>query len=161
MVVVSNSTPLICLARIDNLTLLKSIFKEIAIPNAVYEEVYKKGKTREQFKTLNEADWIKIVEIKNQFAVNFLLDELDMGESETIVLAEELKADWVLMDERLGRRKLTYLGLNKIGTLGVLLKAKEMNLIKSIKPLLNKLRDSGFRFSEKLFNEILKNAGES
>ena len=58
-----------------------------------------------------------------------LLDEIDLGEAETIVLARELGADWVLMDEKKGRRKLTEMGLPKIGTVGILLKAKQVGLL--------------------------------
>jgi predicted nucleic acid-binding protein len=68
--------------------------------------------------------WIKKVAVKDRLAVDVLLDELDLGEAETIVLARELNADWVLMDERKGRRKVAELGIQKIGTIGILLKAK-------------------------------------
>jgi predicted nucleic acid-binding protein len=62
-----------------------------------------------------------------------LLDELDLGEAETIVLARELGADWVLMDEKKARRKVTELGLNRVGTVGILLKAKQMGLLPQIR----------------------------
>ena len=61
--------------------------------------------------------------VQDRLAVEVLLDELDLGEAETIVLAREIGADWVLMDEKKGRRKLTQLGLRKIGTVGILLRA--------------------------------------
>jgi predicted nucleic acid-binding protein len=64
--------------------------------------------------------------------VDVLLDELDLGETATIVLARELKANWVLMDEKKGRRKLDQLGMAKIGTLGLLLKAKQSGLLSTI-----------------------------
>ena len=56
-----------------------------------------------------------------------LLDEMDLGEVETIILAREMNADWVLMDERKGRRKLDQLNIPKIGTIGVLLKARQLD----------------------------------
>ena len=75
---------------------------------------------------VSTATWIKTVSIKDRLAVELLLDEMDLGEAEAIVLARELGADWVLMDEKKGRRKLTQMGLKKIGTLGILLKAKQV-----------------------------------
>ena len=89
-----------------------------------------------------------------------LLDELDLGESETIVLAHEIHADWVLMDEKKGRRKLDQLGLRKIGTVGILLKATEVGLISIIRSELEKLRSKGFSLSNGLIKAVLKRAGE-
>jgi hypothetical protein len=60
---------------------------------------------------VSTASWIETLVVRDRLAVKILLDELDLGEAETIVLAEEIGADWVLMDERKGRRKLAQLGL--------------------------------------------------
>lgn len=64
------------------------------------------------------------MEVQVRLVVDVLLDELDLGRAETIVLARERDADWVLMDEKKGRRKSNQLGMQKIGTVGILLKAK-------------------------------------
>jgi predicted nucleic acid-binding protein len=88
------------------------------------------------------------------------LDELDLGESETIVLAKELNANWVLMDEKKGRRKLTQLGLQKIGTLGLLLKAKEIGLLTEIRSHIEKLNRTGFNLNEKVIHSVLQQANE-
>ena len=71
-----------------------------------------------------------------------------------------MAADWVLMDERKGRRKLTELGIQKIGTVGILLKAKKVGLLQNIKPDLFKLRDNGFSISQYVIDIILKQADE-
>ena len=89
-----------------------------------------------------------------------LLDELDLGEAETIVLAIELGADWVLMDERKGRRKVSQLGLNKIGTLGILLRAKRAGYISSLKEEVERLRERGFSISDSVIKAVLEEAGE-
>ena len=89
-----------------------------------------------------------------------MLDELDLGEAETIVLAHELKADWVLMDERKGRRKLTQLGFAKIGTGGLLLKAKQAGFIAELKPNLERLRREGFSISQTVIDALLAEAKE-
>jgi predicted nucleic acid-binding protein len=112
MTVVSNTTPLIGLASIQKFELLKQLFGEIHIPQAVYSEAVVKGHEEGGAKNeVSEASWIKVVSVKDKLAVKVLLDELDDGEAETIILAEELAADWVLMDERKGRRKLAELGI--------------------------------------------------
>ena len=93
-------------------------------------------------------------------AVVALLDELDQGEAETIVLAQELNAEWVLMDEKAGRRKLTEMGINKIGTLGILLRAKSAGLLSTVRPDIEKLRAQHFSISQAVIDAILKEADE-
>jgi predicted nucleic acid-binding protein len=85
---------------------------------------------------------------------------MDLGEVETIILAGEMKADWVLMDERKGRRKLTQLQIPKIGTVGILLKAKQLGLISTLKPEIEKLQNSGFAIAQSVISEVMKQAGE-
>jgi len=129
MIVVSDTTPLIGLASIDRLELLQELFGEVYIPQAVFDETVTFGRENSKAKQLVlKANWIHVVEVKDHLAINVLLDEMDLGEVETIILAGEMNADWVLMDEKKGRRKLSQLNIPKIGTLGILLKAKEIGL---------------------------------
>lgn len=106
------------------------------------------------------ATWIQAVPVKDRLAVEVLLDEMDRGEAETIVLARELHADWVLMDEKKGRRKLAELGLQKIGTLGILLKAKQVGLLPVIRPDIEQLRQKGFSISQDVIDAVLHQAHE-
>lgn len=134
MIVVSDTTPLIGLASIGRLELLYELFDEVYIPQAVFDETVTSGREEGKAKqAVATANWIHVVEVKDRLAVNVLLDEMDLGEVETIVLASELNADWVLMDEKKGRRKLSQLNIPKIGTLGILLKAKQLGLIPILK----------------------------
>jgi predicted nucleic acid-binding protein len=110
---------------------------------------------------VKQASWIHTVEIQDRLAVEVLADELDKGESQTVILAREMKASWVLMDERLARRKLEALDIPRIGTLGILLKAKELGLIAAVKPHLDKLRSRGFRLTRLVYKATLARAGES
>ena len=161
MIVVSDTTPLIGLASIGRLELLRELFEEVYIPQAVFDETVTHGRTESKAKAeVSKAKWIHVVEVKDRLAVNVLLDEMDLGEVETIILASEMNADWVLMDERKGRRKLTQLNIPKIGTLGILLKAKQLGRISSIKSEIKDLQKTGFSISPLVVREVLKIAGE-
>ena len=132
MIVVSNTTPLIAFASLNRFDLLHGLFTEIAVPQAVYSEALKAGrKSSSPREELQTATWLKRVTVRDQLAVNLLLDELDRGEAEAIVLAHELKADWVLMDEKKGRRKLAQLHIPHVGTAGLLLWAKREGLLRN------------------------------
>ena len=161
MIVVSNTTPLIGLASIQRFDLLREIFGELIIAQAVYDEAVVAGREVGGAKReVSTATWIRTINVKDRLAVDVLLDELDLGEAETIVLARELGADWVLMDEKKGRRKLTQLGLQKIGTLGILLKAKQVGLIPALRPELDLLRQRGFGVSQGVIDAVLRQANE-
>lgn len=161
MIVVSDTTPLIGLASIGQLDLLRELFGEVYIPQAVFDETVTHGREASKAKLeVSKADWIHIVEVKDRLAVNVLLDEMDLGEVETIILASEMNADWVLMDEKKGRRKLAQLNIPKIGTLGILLKAKQFGLIAVLKPEIEELQRSGFSISHLVVEQVLEMAGE-
>ena len=161
MIVVSNTTPLIGLATIGRFALLQQLFGEIHIAQAVFDEAVTAGREDGGAKReVSAAAWVKIVPVTDRLAVEVLLDELDIGEAETIVLARELKANWVLMDEKKGRRKLSQLGISKIGTLGLLLKAKQSGLLSVIQPKVERLRQQGFSVSSSVVDVILTEAGE-
>lgn len=161
MIVVSNTTPLIGLAIIERFDLLHQLFGEIHIPRAVFDESVSKGREEGGAKRqVSSAKWIKTSRIRERLAVEVLLDEMDLGEAETIVLAREIHADWVLMDEKKGRRKLNELRLKKIGTVGILLKAKRAGLVTSIRPDLEQLREHGFSISQNVIDAVLRQAKE-
>lgn len=161
MIVVSDTTPLIGLASIGRLEPLLELFGEVYIPQAVYDETVTFGREEGIAKqAVASADWIHVVEVKNRLAVDILLDEMDLGEVETIILAGEMNADWVLMDEKKGRRKLMQLNIPKIGTIGILLKAKQLGLIPTLKSEIEKLQNSSFAISQSVVSEVLKLAGE-
>jgi hypothetical protein len=161
MIVVSNTTPLIGLASIQRFELLEQLFGEVHIPEAVYHEAVVTGREAGGAKhEVSGATWIKRASIMDRLAVEVLLDELDTGEAEVIVLAREMRADWVLMDERKGRRKLAHMGIRKIGTLGILLKAKQVGLLPAIQPEIEKLQQQSFSMSQEIIAAILREANE-
>jgi hypothetical protein len=155
---VSNTTPIICLLKLNRLELLQKIYKQIYIPTAVYNEI-EAGKAKIYYKDLSEIDWVNIIEIQDKQAVKYFLD-LDAGEAEAIVLATELNADLIILDEKLGRFHAKHADLKVTGTIGLLIKAKSEGLIEKLKPLLNELIDKEVWINEKLKNEILKKVGE-
>jgi hypothetical protein len=161
MIVISNTTPLIGLASIGRFDLLRELFGEISIAQAVYDEAVVAGReSGGARREVSSAKWIQTPTVQDRLAVEVLLDEMDPGEAETIVLARELGADWVLMDEKKGRRKLAQLGLPKIGTVGILLKAKQIGLLATVRPEIEKLRQKGFSLSQEVVDAVPSRAGE-
>lgn len=161
MIVVSNTTPLIGLAIVNRFNLLRRYFDEIFIAQAVYDEAVSAGREIGGAKQeILNAAWIKVAQVKDRLAVDVLLDELDIGEAETIILARELQAELVLMDETKGRRKLTQLNLAKTGTVGILLKARLDGLIPALKPELELLRQHHFSISQQVIDHVLLQVGE-
>lgn len=156
--VVTNTTPIISLLKLNKLEILKYLYQNIYIPLAVYNEV-EAGKTTEYYKDLSKIDWIKIEEIKDENAIKYFLD-LDLGEAEAIVLATELKADLIVLDEKLGRYHAKHADLKITGTIGILIKAKKEGLISELKPLLNELSEKNVWISEKLKKVILEKVKE-
>lgn len=149
--------PIIALAQIGQLERLRDLFNQILIPPAVHAEI----KDETSVTALNAAEWIYVKSVRNVIAVQLLKEELDAGESEAIVLAQEISADLSLFDERAATRKARKLGLKTIGTLGVLLMAKKQGLIPLLRPQLDALHHTGFHMSDTLYNQVLRSAGES
>lgn len=160
MTVVSDAGPLIALARIERTRLLPRLYGDIVIPPSVHEEVIGRDKERKGAETLANAEWLRRVPISNQTGVLLLRERLDAGESEAVVLALELDADLLLIDEAPGRKTAGARGITVTGTLGVLLFAKEQELIDEVNPVLDRLVKAGFHVSEDLYREILRMAGE-
>lgn len=107
------------------------------------------------------APWLKVVSVRDAQQVASFRLQLDQGESEAIVLHQELWADLLLIDELKGRRIAAEAGIPTTGLLGVLLKAKQQGLLHSLKEELNFLaRLTTFHCSETLAERILREAGE-
>ena len=156
--IISNTTPIISLLKVDKLNLLKELYAKIIVPKAVYLEI-ENGKEKPYYHDLTQIDWIEIQEIGNPVSRDFFLD-LDEGEAEVLILAKELNADLVIMDEIMGRRYSKQLGFNLTGTIGILLKAKEEGLIESMKDLLTELTKKGTWLSPKLIKKTIELANE-
>jgi predicted nucleic acid-binding protein len=158
-IAVSNATPLIALAWLKHLDLIPRLFGNVHIPQAVYDEILHNpeavGATE-----LDAVPWLRISPVQDSLAVSLLLDQLDLGESEAIVLAHELQASLLLMDERRGRRRAIQAGLNVVGTLGILIQARRQNLIGPLRLLLDRLQELPFHMSEQLYQDVLRQVRE-
>ncbi len=157
--IVVNSSVIIALSSLGYINKLKPLFKEVVVAKAVYEEICSVGKGLVGSFELEEAAKSCLIEVKdakNQLLVTALLDPLAIGEAETIVLAVEECADGVVLDDKAARSRAIAMKLNVIGTLRILRMMYDAKIIdrREIIQALMKLRETGFRVSDDLVNEI-------
>jgi len=158
MIVVSDTSPITNLWQIGELDLLAQLFGKIIIPYEVYQEPCILAN---QKAFLEKQDWISVQKPVSDQLKQTLSQELDAGEAEAISLAIELKADYLLIDEQLGRRVAGRYGLKIVGIIGILIQAKQQGLINAVKPYLEKLRnEAGFRIHPTLFEQVIQALGE-
>jgi hypothetical protein len=150
-VVVSNSSALIAFDQIGRLELLQALFGQILIPPAVKAETEP---------TVVLPQWVIERPLSQPIPPRILNASLGAGESEAISLALETGAERIILDERTARRLAGALGLSVIGTLGLLLVAKEAGLLTAVRPALDALVGHGFRISTSLYEHLLARAGE-
>lgn len=123
MSIVSNASPLINPARIGKPDLLRQLYGELAIPEAVWHEVVVEGSEQPGAHKVETATWIETRAVADRKLVRALQQELDAGEAEGIVLALEMGPELLLMDEHLGRETARHLGVRCTGLIGVLSEA--------------------------------------
>ncbi len=158
-IVVSNTTPIISLLGIQQFEVLQMLYTQIVVPEAVVREI-ESGKDKDTYINLKKLNWVTVHQVKDKLLLNHLLNDLDEGEAEVIVSAQELNAKLLIIDEKLARNYAHLKGFVCVGTLGVLLKAKEKGHITAIKPLLIKMQANGIWLSETLIKQILNEANE-
>lgn len=161
MIVVSDTSPLCNLALINHLWLLEAIYQIVIIPTLVAEELA--AAKNPAIPAILQLDWIQTRSPTNVTIANQLQRDqgLDTGEANAIALALELNADDLLIDERLGRREARQLGLSIIGILGILVTAKQRNLIPQVQPVMDALiHQASFRVSVQLYQRVLTLANE-
>lgn len=157
MIVVSNTSPLMNLAVINQLKIMEQLYGKVIIPEEVSNELVTAG----IYPLIEKKPWIEKHKVKNKGLSGMLKIELDDGEAEAIALAIELKADLVLIDERLGRNIASRFGQKCIGILGMLMEAKHKGIIASVKPVVDDLiTKAGFWVSNALYLKVLREAGE-
>lgn len=162
MIVVSNTSPLTNLAAIGQFDLLHKLFGELYLPLGVVTELSFGGTQWPGASEVAAANWVHSKPVRNRVVVDALRLDLDLGEAETIALALEMKATLVLLDEQAGRNAAHYFGLKVMGVVGILGRAKKLELIPELRPVLDALRyQAGFYVSEAVYQYGLQLGGES
>ena len=153
MIVVSDTSPVTALLSIGREQILQDLFTEVIIPLAVQNELLRSHPRL--------PEWIRCEAIKNLEYASLLATGLDVGEAESIVLAKEFNADWLLIDERKGRAVAAKEGVSVIGLLGVLALAKKRLILPAVRPILDKLQhDAGMYLSHGVREKLLQAVGE-
>ena len=158
---VADSSCLIGLAQIELFALLRDLFLEVYIPQAVHEEVVVKGRGEPGSNETESAvkdGWISIKAINDGIAVDALRTSLGRGESEVIILCKELRVDYALIDERTARYKAEIMDVKTMGILGLIDLAIEMGFSIDKEKSVKRLREVGFRLSDKLYRKMFSDS---
>jgi len=160
MIIVSDTSVLNAFYKIQQVALLPALYGRVVIPVKVHEELLA-DEALARWLQSSHPGWLEISAIRDTEKAQSLLDDMDVGEAEALVLALELEADTVLMDDHEGRKVARRWGISVVGTLGILLRAKDEGLISKVRPLLRDLIDkANFWVSESLQTEVLRRAKE-
>ncbi len=147
-IIISDTSCLIALSKIEKLDLLKDLYNEIIITSDVYQEF---GGSL--------PDWIIITEVKDKQKQKDLEERLDKGEASSIALALEIDNATLIIDEIKGRKIAQSFNINIIGTIGIILLADKKGLISDVTSLILRLVNKGFRLSDNLIYKIIENYG--
>lgn len=150
--VVADTSPLIVLHQVGQLSLLQRLFGEIHIPPGVAEEL-RPGMAE-------TPAWVVVRPLAHPIASEILRASQGKGESEALALAMEIRAELVIVDDRPARRLAANLGFSVVGTAGILLRAKQLGVIPEVGPLLDEMIGQGFRLSAAIREKVLTDAGE-
>lgn len=158
MLIVSDTTPILSLLKVGRLELLRQLFGVVVIPRAVYDELVCHPGYREEADAVLQSKFLAVCDLADSRAATEILrkERLDAGESEAIALAEERRADVLLMDERRGRRVAEKRGLRMTGTIGVLLYACDEGLLsgESVMECVESLREHNIRLGKSLYTAV-------
>lgn len=147
--IISDTSCLIILSNIGELDLLHKVYGQIV---TTIEIAIEYGEPLPQ--------WIEIVKVNDPYKQQLLEMQIDKGESSAIALALEMPKSTVILDDYKARKIAEQLNLTFTGTIGVIIKAKQKGIIESIKPMLEKIKETNFRLSIALELQALKEAGE-
>ena len=144
-IIISDTSCIIALSKIEKLDLLRDLYQEIIITNDVYQEF---GGSL--------PDWIIITEVKDKQKQKDIEERLDKGEASSIALALEIDNATLIIDEIKGRKIAQSFNIDIIGTIGIILLADKKGLISDVTGLILRLVNKGFRLSDKLINIIIE-----
>ena len=156
---VVNTSPLQYLFRISHLELLRDLFEAVLVAEGVRTEL-DWGRSRGfQVPDLSPVDWLQVLAAAPE-PIPPEFEGLGQGETETIPLAKQQRVEWAVLDDLEARRAARGLGVQVVGTVGILAMAKEQKLIPTVKPLITDLITAGFWLSARVQQDILELAGE-
>ena len=162
MRIVSDTGPIIGLAKIGRIDLLRQFTEEISIPPFVHKELF--GKTGIETGLIEKAlgDFLKVTPVSIlEPSTERLLAELDEGERQAVSLAYSFGKDvLLLMDDHAGRRAARELKIAVTGLVGVVLMAKEKGLLDSVTSTIKDLRKAGYWISDEVMEAAGRLAGE-
>ncbi|MBO1346543.1 MAG: DUF3368 domain-containing protein [Hormoscilla sp. GUM202] len=157
--IIADSSPLISLAIIEQLELLPQLYQRILLPPAVWDEVTVLGAGLPGAQAVRQAQWIEI-----QAPLPTILEPIsllvDRGEAEAIALAQSIPNSIVLLDDIQARRLVEHLKIPRIGTLGILRRAKNAGLITEVKVYIEQLLANGIYIKSSLVEAVLRDLGE-
>jgi len=157
VILIADSSALVALSVCDSLGLLDQIFKEVLVPQAVYDECIKPGKPESEALANYLKDKVCPVDMSHFV---YLDAYADAGESEAMVLYKQKSADKLLIDDKRGRKVAKINHISTIGSLGVLLNAKQVGLISAVKPRIEKIANSRVYLDSSLIAMVLEMASE-
>ena len=159
MIVVSDTTPLISLLKINRIDLLEKLFGKVLIPDAVFSELTVDERFQLEADQIRQKEFIVVKSVTNSEAASLLrrATGLDKGESEAIVLTDEWKAELLLMDEAKGRNVSAQMGLRIMGTIGILMAAYEEQELTAdeVKECVDGLQRAGRHIGQRHYQALL------
>lgn len=159
MIVVSDTAPLISLLKIDRIDLLERLFGKVLIPKAVFDELTADERFKLEADQIRQRRFVIVKAVQNPESANILkrATGLDQGESEAIILTDELHADLLLMDEAKGRAVSFQMGFKIMGTIGMLMAAYEENELtaEEVRTCVQDLQRAGRHISQKYYQMLL------
>ena len=147
--VVADTSSLIIFEKLDCFGLLPQIYDQVVTTPEILNEY---GHSL--------PNWFIIKSVQNQILLRFLESRVDTGEASAIALVMELNDALLILDDLKARKLAKQMGLKLTGSLGVLSKAKDLGVLKQIRPIVDKLRETDFRISEKILEALLEKHGE-
>jgi predicted nucleic acid-binding protein len=157
--IVGDSSPLIALAIVGQLDLLPRLFQRVIVPPAVWEEVTVSGSDLPGALEVSRATWLEIQDPPPAMLQSLMI-LLGNGEAQAITLALSIPRSTVLLDDAQARRVAERFGVARIGTLGILRRAKRAGMIGAIKPLLAQLQANGIHIRQNLIDSVLRDVAE-
>jgi predicted nucleic acid-binding protein len=154
-----NSSPLIFLAKLGLIEVLRLGDLPVLVPDAVLAEIASYGSQDEVLRQVQGLEWLQVVPTP-PIPAAVSARPLGAGESAALAVALEQPDSEVVLDDLAARKTAQTLGLPFQGTLGLILVAKRLGMVAEVKPVLEQLRGLGMYLSDYLVDQTLAQAGE-